>query len=101
MNEKSKYWSYANIPTNDDVIIEHTLKYSDVDEIKSLIVKFGIDKCKSVWEITMLPDKRMRKLNFFLAKFFFNISFNEDVISEYFNKHKSTRADRINEIFNR
>ncbi|HMN25690.1 MAG: hypothetical protein IT276_03355 [Ignavibacteriaceae bacterium] len=101
MQEKSKYFSYQNLPLNENVIIEHTLKYSDVDEIKSLIEKFGIDKCKTVWEKTMIPDKRMRKLNFFLAKFIFNISLDDDEINKYFNIHNITRADRINEIFNR
>lgn len=101
MQEKSKYFSYQNLPLNENVIIEHTLKYSDVDEIKSLIEKFGIDKCKTVWEKTMIPDKRMRKLNFFLAKFIFNISLDDDEINKYFNIHNITRADRINEIFNK
>lgn len=101
MQEKSKYFSYQNLPLNENVIIEHTLKYSDVDEIKSLIEKFGIDKCKTVWEKTMIPDKRMRKLNFLLAKFIFNISLDDDEINKYFNIHNITRADRINEIFNR
>jgi hypothetical protein len=101
MQEKTKYWSYQNIPLNDNLIIEHTLKYSDIDEIKELINKMGLDKCKMVWENVMIPDKRMRKLNFFLAKFIFNISLDDDKINDYFNSHNITRADRINEFFNR
>jgi hypothetical protein len=49
----------------------------------------------------MLPDKRLRKLNYFLAKFIFNISYIDLEINNYFNLHKTTRADRINEVFNR
>lgn len=65
MNEKSLYWSYSGIPSSTNIVIEHTLKYSDVNDIKELIKKFGEDKCKEVWERTMIPDKRLRKLNFF------------------------------------
>lgn len=100
MNEKSIYWSYAGEPKDANILIEHTLKYADIDHVKELLNKFGIDKCKDVWEKMMLPDKRLRKLNFFLAKFFFRISDDDLAISEYFNLHKTTRADRINELFN-
>jgi hypothetical protein len=101
MDEKSIYWSYAGKPDNENIIIEHTLKYADIESIKELMNNFGIDKCKQVWERTMLPDKRLRKLNYFLAKFIFKISNDDAIINEYFNHHKITRAGRINEIFNR
>jgi len=101
MNEKSLYWSYSRIPSSTNIVIEHTLKYSDVNEIQELIKKFGQDKCKEVWEKTMIPDKRLRKLNFFLAKFIFNISYDDSVINDYFFLHKTTRAERINELLNR
>ena len=101
MDEKSLYWSYSEIPTSANIVIEHTLKYSDTADIKELLNKYGNDKCKEVWEKTMIPEKRLRKLNFFLAKFIFNISFNDLEINNYFNLHKTTRADRINELLNR
>jgi hypothetical protein len=101
MNEKSLYWSYSGTPATANIVIEHTLRYSDIGDIKVLINKFGNDKCKEVWEKTMIPDNRLRKLNFFLAKFIFNISFNDLQINIYFDLHKKTRADRINEILNR
>ena len=101
MNEKSLYWSYSRTPASTNIVIEHTLKYSDVQDIKALIKKFGEDKCKDIWEKTMIPDQRLRKLNFFIAKFIFRISDDDLAISEYFNLHKTTRADRINELFNR
>lgn len=100
MNDKNLYWSYSRIPQNHNIIIEHSLKYADVDNIKELVNTYGIEKCKEVWERTIIPDHRYRKLNFFLAKFIFNISFDENVIDNYFQLHKSTRADRINELLN-
>ncbi len=101
MNEKSLYWSYSGIPSSENIVIEHTLKYADIADIKVLMNKYGKSKCKEVWEKTMIPDKRFRKLNFFLAKFIFNISYNDLEINNYFNLHRSTRADRINELLNR
>lgn len=82
-------------------MIEHTLKFADVDDIKDIIKEYGVERCKEVWERTMIPDLRLRKLNFFLAKFVFNISYDDAEINGYFNLHKTTRADRINELFNR
>lgn len=101
MDKKFLYWSYSEKPTSVNIEIEHTLKYADVDDIKELIKEYGNEKCKKVWETTMIPDKRFRRLNFFLAKFIFDISFDDSEINNYFNLHKSTRADRINELLNR
>ncbi len=101
MSDNNLYWSYSSEPKNENIIIEHTLKYSDVYEIRDLIKRFGEGKCREVWEKTLIPDKRFRKLNFFLAKYIFNVSFDDVVIDEYFQQHKSTRADRINELLNR
>lgn len=101
MEEKSKYWSYQNIPLNDNLIIEHTLKYSDIDEIKLLIQKFGIIKCKETWENTLLNDERLKKLNYFLAKFIFKISDNNSIILDLINSKRPNRIDKINAILNR
>lgn len=60
MDEKSLYWPYSETPTSANIVIEHTLKYSDIADIKVLVNKYGNDKCKEVWEKTMIPDKRLR-----------------------------------------
>ncbi len=101
MNKKAIYWSYAETPKKDCIIIEHTLRYSDVDEIKDIINKYGIEKCTAVWERTMIPDKRIKKLNYFLAKFIFEVASDDNSVIAYFLLHGKTRAERINEIFNR
>lgn len=101
MNKKAGYWSYAETPKNDNIIIEQTLRYSDVDEIKEIINKYGIEKCKAVWERTMIPDNRIKKLNYFLAKFIFEVASDDNSVNAYFLLHGKTRAERINEFFNR
>jgi hypothetical protein len=100
MNENILYWSYTGKPASANIVIEHTLKYADVDDIKVLIKEYGKEKCKEVWETTMITDKRFRRLNFFLAKFIFDISFDDSEIKKFFELHRTTRADRINELLN-
>lgn len=100
MLKRNKYFSYAEEPQNENIVIEHTLKYSDVDEIKEAIKKYGIEKCIVVWQKYLLPDERLKKLNHFLAKFIFNISFENDMINQYIQQHGKKRIDRINEVFN-
>ncbi|QQS35720.1 MAG: hypothetical protein IPM56_15985 [Ignavibacteriales bacterium] len=100
MNSKSRYWSYEEIPMKDSIVIEHLLRYDDVDRIKDGIDKYGFEKCVSVWEKTMIPDVRIRKLNYFLAKFIFKVACDDHSVSEYLLLHGKTRAERINEFFN-
>lgn len=100
MDNKIFYWSYAEIPLKDSVVIEHTLKYADVDEIKQLLKKYGKDKCQRVWERTLIPDENLKKINHFMAKFIFKISFDRDVINTYLELNNKNRMERINEILN-
>jgi hypothetical protein len=72
---------------NENIIIEHTLRYEDINPIKEIIRKYGTEKCKSVWEKTLIPDKRLEKLNYFLARFIFNISDNDNEIKNYLSQH--------------
>jgi len=75
---KKYFPSYAEVPNNRYLLIEHILKYGNIDEIKSLFTDFGFDECKKVWVKNVLSDSRLRKLNYFLAKYFFNPSLEED-----------------------
>lgn len=95
------YDNSSGIEMNENIIIEHTLRYEDINPIKAIIKKFGIEKCKSVWEKTLIPDKRLDKLNYFLARFIFNISNDDDAIKKYLLLHNKSRIERINEILNR
>lgn len=101
MNKKTSYWSYSEEPKEVNIIIEYALKYADVDSIKMIIAEHGIDKCRTVWEKTLLPDDRLRKLNFFLARFIFNISLEDKKIDVYLKKHTKKRIERIYEIHDR
>jgi hypothetical protein len=101
MKKLNIFPGYADASGNEKVIIEHTLRYEDINPIKEIIRKYGVEKCKSVWEKTLIPDKRLEKLNYFLAKFIFNIATDDNDIRKYLSKHNRNRLERINEILNR
>ncbi|MFA5805337.1 MAG: hypothetical protein WC879_11905 [Melioribacteraceae bacterium] len=94
------YWSYAKKPLDEKIIIEQTLKYSDYDELISLIKKYGIDNCKKIWESVLIPDERLRKLNHFLAKFIFRISMDSTFVDTYLKKYSKKRSEKTNELLN-
>jgi len=100
MKTKNLFWSYNGLP-NDILVIEHTLKYDDVDSIKSLLKKYGVKNCREVWEKTLVPDKRFRKLNFFLAKFIFKIAKDDQGVRGFVDSRNKTRGKFIYELSNR
>jgi len=90
------FWSYdtaAASDISDSVLIEHTLIYSDVKEIKELFLIFNKEKIKRVWENQIIPDNRCLRLNYYLGKFFFNI---EDI--KNYIKEKSITNSRYEKI---
>jgi hypothetical protein len=90
------FWSYdtaAASDISDSILIEHTLIYSDVEEIKELFLIFSPEKIKKVWENKIIPDNRCLRLNYYLAKFFFNI---RDV--QTYIKEKSITNSRYEKI---
>lgn len=102
MKQLKKYFpGYAKKPENKSIVIEHTLRYADLDEIKKIISEYGIKFCREVWETNLVPDSRLLKLNHFLAKFIFNISDDENVLNHFFLIHSEKRSERIANVFNR
>jgi hypothetical protein len=99
-SKKAIFWSYSEIPGEKSILIEHILKYGDIADIKEILTKFGTDACIEIWHKTLIPDKKFRKLNFFLARFIFNISTEDEEIKLYIKNHSKTRGERINELFN-
>ena len=76
LKSQGAFWSYQidnpeEVP--DSILIEQTLRWGDVPEILALFDMFPSQKIKSVWEMTMLPDKRIYPHNYYLARIFFKI----------------------------
>jgi len=73
------------------LLIEHTLKYADFDDIKLCFELFGKRTVKKVWERRMKSDQRFIKTNLMLARLFFRM----DVESNYFKEAKNGRLEKL------
>ena len=86
------FWSYDKFKIvnmcPDSILIEHTLKYGDIEEIKILFKIFKKSYIKSVWEKRMKYDCRFLKLNYYLARIFFNTNFNTSEIIKNSNERR-------------
>lgn len=74
--EKGILWPYDQSKAHqlpESIIIEHTLLYGDVGELKLLFILFEQIDIRKVWEDKLAPQKRYHKLNTYLATFFFRI----------------------------
>ncbi|MES2139756.1 MAG: hypothetical protein V4511_08595 [Bacteroidota bacterium] len=75
LKKQNIFWSYdTSSVLSDKVIIEQTLIYADVEDIKSLFLIYDLSEIKQVWDQQIVPDMRYFKLNYYLGKLFFNIS---------------------------
>jgi len=78
LKEENRFWSYApgfadsDVP--DEIIIEKTLVYLDLDEIKVLFELYGKQKVKRVWLERLVPQgEYLHALNRFFAWFYFRV----------------------------
>jgi len=77
LKKEGLFWSYdKNVKYenfNENIFIEHALKYGDFDDIKKLIELFGKRKVKKVWEKTMKNDTKFIKINLLIARVFLGL----------------------------
>ena len=95
IRDKGLFWSYASDIHYDagksTLLIETTLKYADLDDIRNVLDLFGIRTVRKVWEANFKSDNRFKRLNYFLARIFFNI----DVEAVDFDEVKNTRGAKL------
>ncbi|MBQ9212978.1 MAG: hypothetical protein IJ150_03460 [Bacteroidales bacterium] len=82
LKEEKCFWSYApgfadsDVP--DEIIIEKTLVYLDLDEIKVLFELYGKQMVKHVWLERLVPQgDYLFTLNRFFAWFYFRVKNHE------------------------
>jgi len=92
---KDYTWSYKKKSVPISVKIEYLFKYGDLDEINDAIKEFGVEYCKNIWINKIIPDQRFNRLNYFLARFIFNISEERDEILKFLKKHQRKRFEGI------
>lgn len=94
--ERGLLWSYDTSEGEDlpnTVIIEQTLLFGDVPELKMLFRQYPKDAIKKIWLKSIVPDKRYKKINFYLARFFFNIKEINDFLKT--NEKKYSRLEKL------
>lgn len=76
MKSKNLFWSYdkditaADVGT--DILVETVLKYGDVDDIQAVFKCCDYQRIFDGWVKRVVFDQRFEKLNFYLARVFFD-----------------------------
>jgi len=92
---KDYTWSYKKEQIPRPVEIEYLFKYGDLDEINDVIKEFGLDYCKVIWIDKIISDQRFNRLNYFLARFVFNISADRKEILHFLKQYQRKRFEGI------
>ncbi len=81
--QKDLFWSYdKNLKYSEDLdslLIENLLKYGDFADLKELFSLYGKREVKTIWKEKLISDTRFIKLNYFLARIFFNMDVEADL----------------------
>jgi len=95
LRREGLFWSYnRNIEyIGDELLIEHTLLYAEIDDMSKLFELFDFETIKSVWNKRIVPDERHYGLNYYLAMIWFDISNPVDYLKT--NMVKYSRYERI------
>lgn len=95
LKAKGLFWSYDSAihydESKEELLMETTLKYADMDDIKILFSLYGELKVRQVWENKLINDSHFKKLNYFLARVFFGMNIEAD----YFAHIKNDRAEKF------
>jgi hypothetical protein len=77
-------------------LIENTLIYGDTAEIRLLFQVYSKSELLAVWTQRLLPDDRLKKLNYWLAVCVFDIADTKQFIEK--NKHKYSRYEKLKQL---
>jgi hypothetical protein len=89
--DQNRYWSFdmhdgTLVP--DDILIEKTLLYLDIEEINSLFTIYPYKKIKQVWrDRLVIQGDYYRKINKLLAWMYFGIKNPDKYISTTITRH--------------
>jgi hypothetical protein len=94
--EQNRFWSFEmrqDTTVPDDILIEKTLIYLDIDDIKLLFALFSYRKIKQVWrDRLVIQGDYYRSLNKLLAWMYFDIKnpnkYINSVVSQHIKKFK-------------
>ena len=88
---RNSFWSYdlvKDVSIPDDILIEKTLLYLDIEDINKLFVLFPTKKIKKVWRNRLvIQGDYFGKLNKLLAWMYFDIKNPEKYIKTTISQH--------------
>jgi len=89
--DQHDYWSFnvnADTPVPDDILIEKTLLYLDIEDINLLFTLFPRKKIKQVWrDRLVIQGDYYRRLNKLLAWMYFDIKNPDQYINKTIHQH--------------
>ncbi len=95
IRDEGLLWSYAaDIEYSYDkkgLLIETILKYGDLVDIHDLFALFGKRDILRLWQEHLKPDTRFKKLNYFIARTFFQLNVEAGDFAEV----QSVRAEKL------
>jgi hypothetical protein len=97
LHHRGLLWSYDAVHLDtlpESILIEHALIYGDIPDIKALFELFSFDFVKKTWKKIVLPNPNHRKLNYFLAIFYFHYKNPTRLL----NKKYETRIERLQRL---
>jgi hypothetical protein len=94
LKQEHCFWSYdeASIDDiSDDMLIEKTLLYLDIEEINQLFRIYPLEKVKRVWLECLVPQEEyLYSLNRFLAWYYFKVKcpdrYIKSMATRYYNR---------------
>jgi len=76
MKQANLFWSYSPTVSPHDLpdalVIEQALKYGDETDLQMLFRCYSRQEIEVIWKTNLIPDKRFRKLNTYLARVVFD-----------------------------
>lgn len=95
--QENCFWSYDNVSVkeiSDEILIEKTLLYLDIDDIDKLFLIYPYQVIKKVWLNRLIPQEDyLHSLNRFYAWYYFNAkspdAYIKAMATRYFNNNLS------------
>jgi hypothetical protein len=97
MHQKGFLWSYSSeylehLPPS--ILIEHVLIYGNIEDIQQLFELFEYKRIQKVWKMILVPNPNHRKLNYYLAIFYFHYKNPKRLL----NRQYETRLERLQRL---
>ncbi len=99
LKQEHCFWSFSDVSVNnisDDILIEKTLQYLDLEEIDQLFMIYPYKKVKRVWLDYLVPQEEyLYSLNRFLAWYYFKAKSPDQYIKSMATRYYNRIAKQV------